>query len=54
MNKYFDNKDEPQTTKPTQEKMRYGERVFGMVKDIEVKFRNNKKRGEHDKQEKVG
>jgi hypothetical protein len=45
MNKCFNNKDEPQTGGPTQEKMRYGERVFGMMKDIEVKFRKKKKEG---------
>ena len=53
MNKYFDNKDEPQTAKPTQEKMRYGERVFGMVKDIEVKFRKNKKEGNMTRKRKL-
>jgi len=34
MNKYFDNQAEPQLDEP--ERTRYGEKVFGMVKDMEV------------------
>jgi hypothetical protein len=41
MNKYFDNQAEPQLDEP--EWTRYGEKVFGMVKDMEVKFRKKKK-----------
>jgi len=36
MNNYFDNKNEPQIDEP--EKTRYGEKVFDMVKGIEVEF----------------
>jgi hypothetical protein len=40
MNKYFDNQAEPQLDEP--EWTRYGEKVFGMVKDMEVKFGKKK------------
>jgi hypothetical protein len=40
MNKYFDNKAEPRLDEP--EWTRYGEKVFDMVKDMEVKFRKKK------------
>jgi hypothetical protein len=41
MNKYFDNKEEPQIDEP--KKTRYGQKVFDMVKGIDVKFRKKKK-----------
>jgi hypothetical protein len=40
-NKYFDNKEEPQIDEP--KKTRYGQKVFDMVKGIDVKFRKKKK-----------
>jgi hypothetical protein len=40
MNKYFDNQAEPQLDEPKW--TRYGEKVFGMVKDMEVKFGKKK------------
>jgi hypothetical protein len=44
MNKYFDNQAEPQLHEP--ERTRYGEKVFGMVKDMEVEFGKKKKETE--------
>jgi hypothetical protein len=41
MNKYFDNKNEPQIDEP--KKTRYGKKVFYIVKGIEVEFRKKKK-----------
>ena len=41
MNQFFDKKDEPQTDEP--EKMSYGQKVFEMVKDINVEFGKKKK-----------
>jgi hypothetical protein len=41
MNKYFNNKDEPQIDEP--EKTRYGQKVFDMVKGIDVEFKKKKK-----------
>jgi hypothetical protein len=43
MNPYFDNQDEPQTEP---ERMGYGQKVFDMVKDINVEFRKKKKEEE--------
>ena len=40
MNKYFDNQDEPETDEP--KRMRYGQKVFDMVKGIDVEFRKKK------------
>ena len=44
MNTYFDSKDEPQPVEPA--KTRYREKVFGMVKDMEVEFGKKKKEKE--------
>ena len=44
MNKYFDDRAEPQLDDP--KRTRYGEKVFGMVKDMEVKFGKKKKETE--------
>jgi hypothetical protein len=60
MNKYFDNQEEPQLDKP--KSMRYGQKVFDMVKGIDVKFGKKKKKKEEDgtmtrnkrKQDKMG
>ena len=41
MNKYFNDQAKPQLDEPKQ--TRYGEKVFGMVKDMEVEFKNKKK-----------
>jgi hypothetical protein len=41
MNKYFDNKNEPQIDEP--KKTRYGEKVFYIMKGIEVEFGKKKK-----------
>jgi hypothetical protein len=42
MNRYIDNNDEPQLDET--EKMKYGEKVFEMVKDMDqVKFEKKKK-----------
>ena len=41
MNKYFDNQEEPKTDKP--ERTRYGQKVFDMVKGIDIEFRKKKK-----------
>ena len=41
MNKYFDNQDEPQLDEP--ERTRYGQKVFDMVKGIDVEFEKKKK-----------
>ena len=41
MNKYFDNQDEPQLDEP--ERTRYGQKVFDMVKGIDIEFRKKKK-----------
>jgi hypothetical protein len=42
MNKYFDNQTKPQLDEP--KRTRFGEKVFGMVKDMEVEFRKKKKK----------
>ena len=44
MNKYFNNQAEPQLDEL--EWTRYREKVFGMVKDMEVEFRKKKKETE--------
>ena len=44
MIKYFDNQAEPQLDEP--KRTRYGEKVFGMVKDMEVEFKKKKKETE--------
>ena len=41
MNKYFDNQDEPETDEP--KRTRYGQKVFDMVKDIDIECRKKKK-----------
>ena len=41
MNQYFDNQAEPQTDEP--KKMSYGQKVFDMVKGIDVEFGKKKK-----------
>ena len=41
MNKYFDNQEEPKTDEP--KRMRYGQKVFDMVKGIDVEFGKKKK-----------
>ena len=41
MNKYFDNQEEPQLDKP--KRMRYGQKVFDMVKGIDIEFGKKKK-----------
>jgi len=40
MNKYFDNQDEPETDEP--KRTRYGQKVFDMVKGIDIEFGNKK------------
>ena len=40
MNKYFDNQEEPQLDEL--ERMRYGQKVFHMVKGIDVEFKKKK------------
>ena len=42
MNKYFDNQDEPKTDEP--KRTRYGQKVFDMVKAIDVEFRKKKEK----------
>jgi len=44
MNKYFDNQEEPKTDEP--KRMRYGQKVFDMVKGIDVEFGKKKKKEE--------
>jgi hypothetical protein len=46
MNKYFDNQDEPQLDEP--ERTSYRQKVFDMVKGIDVEFRKKKKKKEED------
>ena len=41
MNKYFDNQDKPQIDKP--KRMRYGQKVFDIVKGIDIEFGKKKK-----------
>ena len=41
MNKYFNNQDEPETDEP--KRTRYGQKVFDMVKDIDIEFEKKKK-----------
>ena len=41
MNKYFDNQDEPETDES--KRTRYGQKVFDMVKGIDVEFGKKKK-----------
>jgi hypothetical protein len=41
MNKYFDNQEEPKTYEP--ERTRYGQKVFDMIKGIDVEFEKKKK-----------
>ena len=41
MNKYFNNQDEPETGES--KRMRYGQKVFDMVKGIDVEFGKKKK-----------
>jgi hypothetical protein len=54
MNKYFDYQDEPQLEEPA--RTRYGVKVFGLVKDMEVEFgkKEESQRGDwQDKEEKA-
>ena len=44
MNKYFDNQEEPETDEP--KRMRYGQKVFDIVKGIDIEFRKKKKKEE--------
>jgi hypothetical protein len=41
MNKYFDNQEEPETDEL--KRMRYGQKVFDMMKGIDVEFKKKKK-----------
>jgi hypothetical protein len=49
MNKYFNNQEEPKTNEP--ERARYGQKVFDMVKDINVEFEKKKKKKKKKKEE---
>ena len=51
MNQFFDKEDEPQTDKP--EKMSYGQKVFEMVKGINIEFGKKKKAKEDGTTEKM-
>jgi hypothetical protein len=46
MNQFFDNQDEPQTNEP--KKTSYGQKVFDMVKGINIEFGKKKKKFEAD------
>jgi hypothetical protein len=41
LNKYFDNQEEPQLDEP--KRTRYGQKVFDLVKGIDVEFKKKKK-----------
>ena len=51
MNQFFDKEDEPQTDKP--EKTSYGQKVFEMVKGINIEFGKKKKAKEDGTTEKM-
>jgi hypothetical protein len=42
LNKYFDNQEEPQLDEP--KRTRYGQKVFDLVKGIDVEFEKRRKR----------